>query len=314
MYALPIKRFLKRVLSKIELQKWKHTEGIYLSDKKTPKKVLFYFNDPKRFHFGDHLFFAPLVKLFIDNNIETHIAPLKPMAFYFEQMGGIIVDTPDQNENEYDLICTWIGFYDLFKGQNKPLLIIDTTDIRINRPLCSYFVDHISELYRFSKQEHSDRAFIPQTAYPDHLIDRTEQYLIFNPYFDSSPFHIREHHYVLLASTAANIAREKNLKVILTGTESEKMSDPDSYPFVDLDLRGKTTIKDLFALAAADNVLINVSFDAFGMHLFFMHNKPSHIIFRGRFLKKNARYILDFVNPPFEVDQATKNRLVTYLE
>ncbi|MGD9971209.1 MAG: hypothetical protein AB7S65_12250 [Sulfuricurvum sp.] len=312
MYALPIKRFLKRVISKIELQKWKIQEGIYLSEKKTPKKVLFYFNDPKRFHFGDHLFFAPLVKLFIANDIETHIAPLKPMAFYFKQMGGIIVDTPDLDT--YDIICTWIGFYDLFKGRNKPLLIIDTTDIRINRPLCSYFVDHVSELYGFSKKERSDRAFIPQTVYPDHLIDRTEQYLIFNPYFDSSPFHIRKRHYQMLASTAEHLARKKNLKVILTGTESEKMSDPDSYPFVDLDLRGKTSIEDLFALAAAGNVLINVSFDAFGMHLFFIHDKPSYIIFRGRFLEKNTRYIIDFVNPPFEVDRATKNRLVTYLQ
>lgn len=312
MNLLPFKRLVLKLLARKKLASSYIQPGVYLTQSIQPKRVLFYFNDPKRFHLGDHLFFASLVQLFINNNIGVDICPQKSMAFYFSAMGANIEENPSLDS--YDLVITWIGFYDLFKHLAIAMLIIDTTDHRINLPLSNYLLSHVGRLFNFNLEGTLTKPFMPTISYPSHLINSDSRYLIYNPYLDSSPFHMRARHYKKLEDTAKEIASKYQLKIILAGTEKEKKVDHRSYDFVALDLRGKTSVQELFALASANNVLYNVSFDALIMHLFFILQKPSYILFRGRFLKKNANFILNIINPIFSISDNEKNQLITYIE
>jgi hypothetical protein len=234
------------------------------------------------------------------------------MAFYFSAMGVNIEENPSLES--YDLVITWIGFYDLFEHLNIPMLIVDTTDHKINLPLSNYLLSHVGRLFNFNIAGTSPKPFVPTMSYPAHLINSDAQYLIYNPYLDSSPFHMRARHYKKLEDTAKEVAAKYQLKIILAGTEKEKKKDHRSHDFVALDLRGKTSVEELFALSSAENVRYNVSFDALIMHLFFIFEKPSYILFRGRFLKKNANFILNFINPIFSISDDEKSQLITYIE
>ncbi len=312
MILLPLKRFILKLLARKKLASSYIQPGIYLTQSIKPEHVLFYFNDPKRFHLGDHLFFASLVQLFINNNVKVDVCPQPSMAFYFNAMGANSEKNPIPES--YDLIITWIGFYDLFETLNIPMLIIDTTDCRIDLPLSDYLLLHVGRLFDFNIKTTPSKPFIPNLNYPNHLIDPNINYLVYNPYLDSSPFHMRIKHYKKLEDTAKEVADKHQLKIILAGTEKEKNKDQKIYDFVALDLRGKTSIEELFALSSAENVLYNVSFDALIMHLFFIVSKPSYILFRGRFLKKNANFVLNIINPIFSISDEKKYQLIHYVE
>ena len=233
-----------------------------------------------------------------------------PMAFYYEAEGFAAVQRPDFAD--YDLIVSRIEFYDVLGGQRDKTLFLNTTDAGIRGPICDYLLENVGALFGLPQRVPS-RPFAPQMPFPSHLIDADKRYLVFNPYLVSSAFLVREKHRRMLARTARELARASGLEIILTGTAAERDGDGTAYDFVQLDLRGRTSVQELFALSAAPNVEANVSFDALGMHLFFLYDKPSHIMFRGRFSRRNAAFVLGSLNPPFETDAAQRRRLVTYV-
>lgn len=309
---LTLKRFIRKTISKISLSSKKSAAGIYLVRKpRQMKRVLFYFNDPQRFHLGDHFFIEPLVRLFRDNAVETAMIPLPQMQFYFQEMG---INTPATfDPSLYDLIISRIEFYDLFKDLQTGLLILDTTDSSIDGPICNYFLDRVSVLLNIDNTHTSAKPYAPNSSFLPDGLDPDENYLILNNYLVSSRFLVTRRHQELLCNAARTLATKHGLRVIHTGTKSEKETDPLHYDFVDVDLRGKLSVKELFALTACENVRMNVSFDAFGMHLFLLYNKPSAILFRGRFLKRNRDYVLNCLNPPFQVTQEERNYLISYI-
>ena len=108
-----------------------------------------------------------------------------------------------------------------------------------------------------------------------------EKYILFNNYIDSSAFRINKKMLKSLDDKAKELKKKFNARIIHTGSQNDKKNDYKHYDFVDLDLRGKTTVEDIFYLLSRDNVLYNVSFDAFQMHVAFLYNKKSFIKFRG---------------------------------
>jgi hypothetical protein len=233
------------------------------------------------------------------------------MNFYFERIGVIV---PKHFEpSHYDLIISRIEFYPLLKQISKTLLILDTTENRINQPICNYFLEHVATLLQLNTKNTSSKPYTPTFETLSHFLNPSKKYLIFNNYLASSRFLITKNDLNNLAQTALKIANEGNMQIIHTGTEQEKLHDPEFYNFVDIDLRGQLSVEELFILYASSNVLHNVSFDAFGMHLFLLYNKPSHILFRGRLLRCNQKYVLNYLNPPFHLDEKEKKKLITYI-
>lgn len=295
---------LKKIINKFTVlknSKYVFDSNFYLKNKNQDsiKSILFYFPSYEMMHFGDHLFFEPLARFLKFHGYSVVISPIEAMKFYFESLNFSIDN--DNNLSDFDLIISRVEFFNDLKNTESQILFIDTTSSKIKLPLCDDMIEKVS---RFLAIDYSGFDSIP--SYFDSpsklnlsFLDKNDRYIIFNNYIDSGSVRSSKLHQLALIKFVSDLKDKTGFKVIHTGTKSDKFNDLKEYGFVDIDLRGRTSIKDLFALCSLNNVIYNVSFDAFQMHLFLINKKKSFIFFRGRILKKNEDYIKNYVNPPF---------------
>lgn len=309
---------LQKLHNKFEvymLKKHAIRENIFLLnyDKKKPVKILFYFPNSKIMHFGDHLFFEPLARELKKLGFDIYVYPVKAMAFYFRKNGFKIAD--DNIFENVDLIITRVDFISVFKDTNHQILFIDTANSSIKMPLCE---DLIKKIFSFLDIQNNNYLTIPSNIEANgenliSVIDKNEKYILFNNYLDSGAFRSGKSHQDLIINFIKKMKGSYGYKVIHTGSKKDKDHDKKDYSFVDLDLRGKTSIEEMFYLCTLKNIVFNVSFDAFQMHLFFINNKKSFIVFRGRYLKTNEKFIKKYVNPPFKY-KGSINDLIEYID
>lgn len=268
-----------------------------------PKEVIFYFPNYQFMHLGDHLFFEPLIRYLKESGLNVSVKPIKSMEFYFKKNGYKIAK--DSDLNKADLVISKVELIsELTFFADKSVILIETAYNNISTPLCNDMIEKLSKILNLELKNFD--------AQPKFLVDlesdldinfvNGEKYMLFNNYIDSGFFRVREKHQIILMEFAKKIKKDFGFKIIHTGSNEDLKKDKRNYPFVDIDIRGKSSIESIFYLANLDSVKGNISFDAFQMHLFFMVRKKSYILFRGRFLKKNEKFIKEFVNPPFKID------------
>ena len=263
-------------------------------------------------HFGDHLFFEPLARHLKLHGYRLIISPIDAMKFYFQNLGYDLWN--GKNPRNPDLIITKVEFIKAFNKTQNQILFIDTATSKIKSPLCNDIVNKVSSFLGISNEKYNST---PSYLYGvesnvSTLLDTDESYIIFNNYIDSGSIRSGTSHQNSIINFIVKLKIETGYRVIHTGSKKDKENDLRSYDFVDIDLRGITSIADMFHLCSLINVIYNVSFDGFQMHLFFINNKKSFILFRGRFLKSNENFIKNFVNPPFEYSENVNN-LIEYL-
>jgi len=303
------------MLQTISMYKFAIDDGMYLlnSSSKNIKSILLYFPDYQFMHFGDHLFFEPLARELQVKGYEVIIFPIKAMEFYFKKLNFII-----GNENSLetvDLVLSKTEFITHLSGINNQILFVDTTKSNTKLPLCTRLNDNV---FKFLQEDSSDCVDVPSYIDVNHTsigstLNSNNQYIIFNNYLDSGSFRSGKRHQQIIVDFVRKLKLETGCKIFHTGSKKDKDNDCNKYDFIDIDLRGKTSIEDMFYLISHDNVIYNVSFDAFQMHLFFIKNKKSFILFRGRYLKKNVAYQRDYVLPPFLFNRI-KTDLIEYIE
>ncbi|OGC07814.1 hypothetical protein A2230_00435 [candidate division WOR-1 bacterium RIFOXYA2_FULL_36_21] len=262
------------------------------------KKIVLYFPDYEYMHFGDHLFFEPLVRFLKEKGFNLKVIPTSKMEFYFISAGALI-GTSEDIKNA-DLLITRLEFFPAVKRLKNNILFIDTTSLEIKKHLCQDIVDKVAKFLSLNADGFYAKPSKLAECVGNIKLDDSYKYILFNNYIDSGFHRVTKRHYDKLAIFCKKFAEEKNLKVIHVGTQRDKEKDINKYDFVFLDLRGKTTPQDLFYLLSQKSVKYGVSFDSFIMHLFFIYDKKVFVLFRGRFIKKAKDYILKYVNPPFD--------------
>ena len=309
---------LKQIINKLQAQKltkFSIEDNLFiLNNKQTKiKSILLYLDDEKMMHLGDHLFFEPLAKYLKLSGFKLSIYPTKIMKFYFEDLGYEIDN--DKKLSKYDLIISCSRVYEKLKKIKNQTLLINTTSSKIKLPICDDIVHKVS---RFLRLKEPNGACIP--SFINCSLDRNkfpffktnEKYIIFNNYIDSGTIRSGASHQILLIKFIKKLKVNTGFKIIHTGSRHDKAYDSRKYDFVDFDIRGKCALRDIFALCEQKNVIYNVSFDSFQMHLFFILNKKSFILFRGRLIKKNEDFIKKYVNPPFK--EPRSEYLIEYIE
>lgn len=312
---------IKKIKKKLEIKKLKKyvfEDNLYVQNipenKQQIKKILLYFPDYEWMHLGDHLFFEPLANALQKYGYELYIEPIKAMEFYFLELGYNLSKLED---NTYDLIISRIEFYSTLKKSNFPILYIDTANIKIEQPLCFDMIEKTNKLLNMETREIIDKPRLRDISnvLSDELIainNSNDKYIVFNNYIDSGSFRVFDRHFKKIREFTQILKRQTGYKVIHTGSKNDKDKDKEVYEFVDIDLRGKSSIKDLFDLVQLNNIVLNVAFDAFQMHLFMMADKKSYILFRGRFSQKASNVLINNVNPPF-VYKGDKKCIVEYI-
>jgi len=312
---------IKKIKNKIEikqLRKYVFEDNLYLQNipenKQYIKKILLYFPDYQMMHLGDHLFFEPLANNLKEAGYELYIEPAKVMEFYFLELGYKLSKL---EENTYDLVISRIEFYPILKNSSLPILYIEIANIKIQQPLCVDIIVKTNKVLEIEKKTIKDtpKLLNASSRISDELLvikNSNDNYIVFNNYIDSGSFRVFSKHFQKIKNFTEVLKRETGYKVIHTGSKNDKDKDKEIYDFVDIDLRGKTSIKDLFELVQFNNILINVSFDAFQMHLFMIKNKKSYILFRGRFTQKASNLFINYFNPPFNYN-GDKKCIVEYI-
>lgn len=302
-----IKRYVTKLynifLYKVVYRKNFIPPNFYVFNVDTPylarvKKILFFFNDPEIMHLGDHLFFMPLILALKDAGYDVTVAPTKPMQGFFKALDVNIV-TGNIDFKHYDLLISRICFLQRLK--NEKVVLVNTA-MNLRMPVCDQL------LVDFQKILSIPNALIFPWPTFDNLAEDTlgveniGKAIMFSPYLNST-IYMKTKEKVNALINYAKKCSDEGYVVLLVGSNQDKLNDRNHYPFPVQDLRGKITIPQLVAIAKLPNVEYFVGFDAFGMHVFTLLQKSSHIVFRGRLSKKQHEMIKKYTVNLFQDKQ-----------
>lgn len=290
-------------LEKQKLEKYKITNNLYfkgnLKNKKI-KKILIYLNDSYYAHLGDQLFFEPLLNT-LKNSYDVVISPTRAMEEYFKNLNYNVKREIDFKN--YDLIITRTDFYPLIKNIEN-VIFLKTRDL--NKKICKLLTDEVLEFLNCEIEDENikDKPSILKDDINKNLtLDENSKYIIFSNYIDSGSIFTFNKFYEEVEQFCEKRAKKLGYKVIHVGSKKDKENDNNIYSFIDLDLRGKTSVTDLFKIINKKNIIEYVGFDGFIMHLFFIYEKKVFVKVRNKLTKKRMEDIVKYVNPPFESDK-----------
>lgn len=273
------------------------------------KKVLFYFPFRKYMHLGDHLFFEPVMKKLVKLGYDVYVFPSKNMEFYFRKLNYKLI-TQEININSFDLVITRSEFYK-FISKLENVLLYDYINLNLKEKICKDIIDKIFKylnIIELINENDTIPSKIKIEEKKDFKLNEKEKYVLFNNYLDSGKGLNIFENYNKKFEEKILILKKQGYKIIHLGTEKERIKDKNRYRYIDIDLRGKTTVEDLFYLASLKNIKINIGFDAFIMHLFFINNKKNYIILRNKLISFREKITKNYLNPPFKKRKKEKIR------
>ncbi|MCC2625922.1 MAG: hypothetical protein K0R14_1795 [Burkholderiales bacterium] len=303
-----IKKFVGRVTTATLLRRSFIYPNMYLLNLKKPnlpkvQKILFYFNAPEFMHLGDHLFFLPLIKTFIDSGYQIEVDPAVIMRGLFEKL-GIPIAGENTKLTDYDLIVSRVELFD--KLINHKSLLVDVAR-NLSMPICDQLISQFSQYFALKRYVAYDFTVLKSYDILQKMhLSPKYKYILFNFYCDSSSFLITKDKVNRLVEKVKSYANLPGYKVVLVGSPTDKDGDNYIYDFNYIDLRGQTTVLDIFALAQSDNVLHYIGFDAFVMHVFSLVSKTSFVVFRGRIGARQHKMLEQFHVHLFKDDSYVK--------
>ncbi|TDX00070.1 hypothetical protein [Dinghuibacter silviterrae] len=263
------------------------------------RRILFYFDDSRFMHLGDHLFFEPVCRLFRNNGYSIAVRPTRAMVPYFEALGYAIDANGDMNT--YDLIVSKPDFLLSLRQYLHKLFLVETACADIQQPLINDLLGKLQALFHLPAPVDARPAWpADQDNHFSAVLEDGGKYVLYNNYLNSGAFRVGSEKFVRLEQFMLEfVAAHPNVKVIHSGSAADRERDFRTYPFVDIDLRGKTSPFELFALVARPEVKHYVGFDNYLMHLFMMADKKAYVMSRGRWSPKERFFLENFIDPPF---------------
>lgn len=254
--------------------------------------------DHRTTHFGDKLFFLKVVRLLRLNGSNVSVLD---RSGTFDMIYELLYSEPSPTYHySRSKKCIRVVPKPSFLAkifQYKNILIVDLTDIRINKRLPEQLVYSLANFFGVELSCNLD--FHPLIQGPSRLDNERNRVAIFNNYIDSGKFRklfLRES---LLCNQCIRL-KEDGYTIVHVGTAKDKKGDNKNYSFVDLDFRGSMTVVDLIKLLYSSEVSVIVTYDNFIMHLGCIFEKPIFALFRGRFSHSQRRHHFSFVNNSFE--------------
>lgn len=280
------------------------------SDLSQVKTILFAFNDPEYMHLGDHLFFIPVIQAFIANGYSVEIAVTPPMVELFRKLGLPVVKE-SRDCGVYDLIISRFELIPTYQ-HSKSLLVHVSQGL--TKPICSQLLEDFANYFNLtlSSQAADYANILFNSGYLSHSVEQrfslplNRKLVFFSLYCDASAYLLTRAKKDKLLKLASEYAANKDNLIVLVGSERDRQHDSQHYPFEYLDLRGKTSILDIFMLVRHPGTILYIGFDAFVMHVFSLLKKPSLVLFRGRISKKQDQMLRKFHVNMFTGDNFVK--------
>lgn len=253
---------------------------------KSSSRVAVVFFDSKITHIGDQIFFDTLIQNLCISFDHVDIISTNAMKGYFKFFGHNVIDKLDFDPSKYDLMITRIeelfnfkNFtkFDNFKNHKSKTIFINTVEKSIQDRIT---VEIVRSVYQCIRVEPPNINLIPRAPsglFQESALDENKEYLIYSNYVDSGWFRIGKNDRKLLQDCAIKLAKEHGFTILHVGTLKDKDNDTQTIPFSFsdyIDLRGCTTVEQLFSLCQLKNVKVCVTFDTFVFHAAsFSHTK-----------------------------------------
>ncbi len=255
------------------------------------QKICFELNNSEFMHLGDHLFFLPLIKSFQERGYQVEARVSPAMYPVFKKLGLPVVLELAPYE-QYDLV---ISRFELMTELSHFKTLLVHVSQNLTMPICSQLLSSFS---RYFDKPLNSRVNFKGLTNPEILLKlglpQNKKLLLFNPYCNSSSYLINRAKKKRLVELVQSHAKDPEIKVVVLGTDQDKIKDKSQFKFEHFDLRGKTTALDIFELVNNPRTTLYVGFDAFVMHVFSLLGKNSWVLFRGRLTKKQSEMLKQF--------------------
>ncbi len=263
------------------------------------KRVLFALNSREYMHLGDHLFFIPLIKTFIDSGYHVEVTATKPMLETFKML-NLNVATNQVKFEDYDLI---ISRFELIRRLKYHKALLVHVSKNLTKPICEQMLVEFSKYFKlkdFTAPNYG--VFHNEKIAEKFKLPQNKKLLMFNLYCDASSYLITQAKKDILLNFVKEYATNPHYAILMVGSKHDKLFDKNVYDFDFIDLRGITSVRDIFELVSLANVEYYIGFDAFVMHVFSLLKKRSFIVFRGRVTKKQDTMLRKYHVHLFEND------------
>lgn len=264
----------------------------------TAKSFYFDFTD-RTTHLGDRLFFLPLIKLLVLSGYAVSFSKNdKITGVFLDRILGItpvLIQSPSIN----DYILFPAPSYLRLKRKYKNPTIVNFTDHNCPNKITMTLVDSVIKTFNLDVEISEFKSIIKSNS-KSHLyqLDPSQKYMLFSNYIDSGRFRKLFLNQKKLIKKADYFKRN-GFKIVHLGSIADLNADRRKYDFIDIDLRGKTTISQIIDLVELPCVVGAITYDNFLMHLVGMYGKIAYVLFRGRFAKKNIEHHMLHVNNTF---------------
>ena len=172
-------------------------------------------------------------------------------------------------------------------------------------PVTSHMIYSISEMLNFDN--YSDHRLTPskfkiKNSFSE--IKENKSYYLFNEYVDSGFMRINRKMIDELIQCADSKVK-KGYNIIRVGTHKNKENSDIKLPFYSIDLRGKTSLVELFSLYSETNIRGSISFDTAIAHIGIIYDKEVFIKMR-RFSKKYNFFVKKYIFPFYSKNDKSK--------
>jgi hypothetical protein len=237
------------------------------------------------------------------------VVPGPAMRDYFGDAGYEVVSPDVALAQELRVTSAWM-FDSMPRHERRTrMLYLNMIDHRIRRPVAEHMAE---EVLRAARLEPGDAPIDGRPHLvapgPTALDGLDGRWLLFNDTVDSGWFRVNRWDRRVLAEVAAE-RRRAGFRIARVGTEAERLARPGSAGVEDIDLRGRTSIMDLFRLLRSPRVEGTISFDHVVAHMGMACGKPALVKVR-RCSRGHAEFMKRFLIPPYSADRAALVRYV----
>ena len=173
----------------------------------------------------------------------------------------------------------------------------------VQLPICDQILTEFKKYVRLNDYISPDfKIFSNKDILSKFNLPNNKKLVLFNLYCDSSSYLIIKAKIACLTTFIQEYANNPNYAVVFVGSGKDKANDKQIYNFEYIDLRGQTSVIDIFELVNNAAVEYYIGFDAFVMHVFSLLKKRSFIVFRGRLTQKQDTMLRKYHVNLFIVD------------
>jgi len=175
---------------------------------------------------------------------------------------------------------------------------MNPADHGMTLPVTNHLTKYLMKLLNMEFNEHSADCR-PHKVASEYALRGgiADPVLIYNDSVDSGEFRLSKGRFNKLLRMAEIKCRE-GYTIIRVGTNKEKILNPKKLPFTHVDLRGQTSVLDLFRLLNSPAVTGSISFDTAIAHVALLYQKPVWICMR-RFSRSHRDHVMRCVFPSY---------------